>query len=209
MTSIHTPRAGARALNRLTWACGLLLATASGSALALSNSATVGLSPAATSVTVGQSFDLSVNVLSHSDYIGAYDFDVLFGTAGILSFTGVTFSDALGSGADVASAVSLPNFAQTSLLMDLSGTQGTSSFTLATLHFSALAAGETLVSLNPALLGDTLGDAMSGSYESATVTVTGGGGVPAIPEPSTYALMLLGLGAVAGIGRRAQKSSAP
>jgi len=185
------------------WACAALLALATGPALA--STASIAVSPASKTVAVGNTFDLTVDVLSHSDTIGAYDFSVLFGTAGVLSLTGVSFSDALGGVGEVDNLVTLPSFAATSFLLDLSALQSSPSFTLATLHFSALAAGVTTVALDPNLLGDSLGDLMTGTYSNALVTVTGGGGVPAIPEPSTYALMLLGLGGVAVWGRRQRR----
>jgi PEP-CTERM motif len=177
------------AVQRTLCAAALLLATAMAPTWA-ANSATVALSPMTRTVTVNDTFSLSLQVSDATDLIGAYDFGVALGTAGIIGLQSVTFSGALGADADQQS--SLPgSFAEVSLALnraDIEALQAASGFTLATLNFKALTAGTTSVSLSPSLVGDFNGDAMDLSLIDASVTVKGGI-VGTIPEPSTYALM--------------------
>lgn len=179
----------------------MLLAIAGQPAWA-ANTATVSLSPSSQTVNINDLFSVSVKVDSASDLIGAYDFGVLMGTAGVASLQSVTFSGALGS--DAIQTQSLPgSFAEVSLALstlDLSPLQS-GAFTLATLNFKALAVGTTTVALSPTLFGDFNGDAMDLTLSGATVTVQDGM-VGAIPEPSTYVLMGACLAVVAGAVRR-------
>lgn len=179
-----------------------MLLAISGQQAWAANTATVGLSPSNQTVNINDLFSVSVKVSSASDLIGAYDFGVLLGTAGVASLQSVTFSGALG--ADAIQTQSLPgSFAEVSLALstlDLAPLQS-GAFTLATLNFKALAAGTTTVSLSPTLVGDFNGDAMSLALTDASVTVKGGM-VGSIPEPSTYVLMGACLALMAGVVKR-------
>ena len=176
------------ALRRTLSAAALLLAVATPTWAA--NSATVSLTPTPKTVNVNDTFSLTVEVTNATDLLGAYDFGVALGTAGVISLQSVTFSGALG--ADALQDVNLPgSFAEVSLALDradIDAFQAATGFTLATLNFKALAAGVTTVALSPSLVGDFNGDAMDLSLWDASVTVKGGM-VGTIPEPSTYALM--------------------
>ena len=80
------------------------------------NTATVGLSPSSQTVNINDLFSVAVKIESASDLIGAYDFGVVMGTAGVASLQSVTFSGALG--ADAIQTSSLPgSFAEVSLAL--------------------------------------------------------------------------------------------
>ena len=166
--------------------------------------ASISLSPSNTSVSVSDTFTLDVVTTAASNFIGAFDFTVSFGTAGVLALTDVSFSSALGAGASTFSA--LPNFGGVAVVFNTADIplQASSPFTLATLSFTALAGGTTTVTLGSPTVGDFDGNAITGAdlvLGSASVTVLGGNVSP-IPEPATYALMLAGLGVLAWTARR-------
>lgn len=177
------------AMKRTLSAAALLLAASAAPTWA-ANSATVALTPTPQTVNVNDTFSLSVRISDATDLLGAYDFGVALGTAGVISLQSVTFSGALG--ADALQESTLPgSFAEVSLALDradIEALQAATGFTLATLNFKALAAGITTVALSPSLVGDFNGDAMDLSLLDASVTVKDGI-VGTIPEPSTYALM--------------------
>jgi PEP-CTERM motif len=188
-----------------TTAMAAALAAGCGMAFAAAGStATIVFDPTVKNVNQGDIFTIDLTALNASNYIGAYDFTLAFGTAGIASLQSVSFAGALGAtdGVDVIRFTSLPSFGEVSLLglaAELGALQDTQPFDLATLTFKALAGGTTTVSLTPNLAGDFDGDPLTLELGGATINVLG---VPAIPEPSTYALMALGLAAVGFAAKR-------
>ena len=150
---------------------------------------TISFSPDVASVTVGGSVAVDVRVFGIGSGIdlGAFDFNVLF-NSGVLSLTGYTLGAALGDvGAFEAldaglghTASGVFNLAEISLLSDLSPQQD--AFTLATLYFTAVAAGNSALSLGDVVLGDAFGGALAADLGSAAVS--------AVPEPQGLLLFV-------------------
>ena len=160
-------------------------------------------SPASTTAAVGANVAVEVRVegLGPAQDLAAFDFKVLF-DASKLSFSSYTLGNGLGdlglfealdfSAGTVASGVL--NLAEVSFLFDL-GAQG-DSFTLATLNFTSLVDGGSMLSFMNATLSDAFGNALTASTGSAAVT--------AVPEPGTPYLLMSVL-VLMGFVRRARK----
>jgi hypothetical protein len=166
---------------------------------------TVSFAPSASKVSVGSSVavDVRVSDLSAGDDLGAFDFNVLF-NSNLFSLSGYSLGGALG---DVASFEALDvglghgasgvfNLAEISLLSDLGFQQD--SFTLATLHFTALAIGNGALSLDGMLLGDAYGNALNADVAGASISVS------AVPEAAPQLMLLSGL-LLLGLARRQRK----
>jgi hypothetical protein len=178
-----------------------LLAVALTAALASPGwAATLSFAPAAGSVNVGNGVDvdLVISGLAVGEQLGSFDLAVNFDNA-LLSIASYNLGSQLGSSADSfdTSAGSLGsglfNLGQVSFLFDLSAQP--SSFTLATLHFNGLAAGNSALSFSSVTLGDAWGNSLNADLVANSLNVA------AVPEPETYALMLAGLGLL-GLARR-------
>lgn len=161
---------------------------------------TISFTPASTGVTVGGNVAVDVRVagLDSGADLGAFDFNVLF-NSGVLNLTGYTLGAALGDlGAFEALDVGLGNaasgvfnLAEVSLLSDLSSQQD--AFTLATLYFTAVAAGNSALSLGEVVLGDAFGGLLAADL--------GGASVSAVPEPQGLLLFLSCLALLAATRR--------
>jgi hypothetical protein len=165
---------------------------------------TLSFTPSSGTVGIGGSVavDVRVSDLGAGADLGAFDFNVLFNSS-VFSLTSYSLGGALG---DIASyeafdvslghgASGVFNLAEISLLSDL-GFQH-DSFTLATLHFTALASGNSALSLGGVLLGDANGDALSANLTGATIS--------AVPEPETMLMLMSGLALLGVAYRRRQQ----
>jgi hypothetical protein len=178
--------------------CGLALVLSAGSAQALS----ITLALAVTTpepVEVGESFDVEVQIAGLVDEalpsLRAYNLTIGFdGTK--IDFTGVSFSSLLvpgftGGPTETATSV---QFSQITTISDL--TSQPDAFTLATLTFTALQAGDWalgFLSLGSGSLSNQAGASLFPDLTSATgdtVSVV-------VPEPGVLALLGLGLAAAA------------
>ena len=161
------------------------------------------ITPSTNNVVVGQSFSLFLNVSSAVDLYG-WQVNVNYGPAGLLTATSFTPGLFLGSGTSgitgtinngTATILALAN-SRTGFTPGVSG-----SGVLAELFFTAANAGTATVSIsNIRLLNSNLIAISPGTSQSATVNITGNNTV--IPEPSTFALLGLGLAFGAAMRRR-------
>lgn len=161
-------------------------------ALSTAHAASISLSPSTQSVTSGSMFSIDVlfNAEGSSAGLGAFDFDVTYDSA-LLGFTSASF----GSGLDVMGLGSIQtltpgagtlNFFELSMdsASDLLAYQS-QSFKLATLIFTGLSTGDTSFDLSVNALADAAGNTIA-----------------AVPEPTSYAMLLAGLGMLALVKRR-------
>jgi hypothetical protein len=172
---------------------GLLLLPA-----AEAGAVSIALLPSLSSVGVGDALGLEVVIAGLGDGVapslGSYDLDVSYDPA-LLSFGSVEFGSLLGGPADslqsAAGGAGVVDFAELSLLSpaELDALQG-GSFTLATLHFTAIGAGASSLSVTQALAGNGVGRPLTVESVAGARVVAG-----AIPEPAAAALF--GLGALA------------
>ncbi len=166
------------------------------SACAFADGATLSVQPASSTISPAGTVTLDVDIAGVTD-LYAYQFDVVFGAATV-SATSEAEGDFLASG---GTTFFLPgsvdnvggSIAATAntLIGAISGVNGDG--TLVVLTFTGLAPGTTSVDFANVLLYDSNFNSIDFTTEAASVTVQGGGGVPA-PEPSS--LMLLGFGLI-------------
>ena len=165
----------------------------------------IALAPATQEVLVGASFGIDVVVSGLGDgaapSLGSYDIDLSFDPA-LLAFGNVSFGAFLGgpdlSLVSVVSASGLVDFAEVSLVPpDLIDTLQPGSFSLATVTFTAIAAGVSAVDFGAVLAGDSVGRRLPiGTLSPAQVVVS------PVPEPAAVAVFAIGVAIVAWRERR-------
>jgi hypothetical protein len=148
---------------------------------------TVDLIPSSFTVTSGQALSTDVFVsglgASSPPSVGSFDVTVIFDPT-LLTATGLTFGPFLGSvgsGEVLVSSTTVPgkiSVAAVSLLTpaELDALQP-ASFSLASLSFVASASGSTALNISSKIVGDAFGDDL------------------VVPEPRTFLLLSVGLGA--------------
>ncbi|MGD9164918.1 MAG: cohesin domain-containing protein [Chromatiales bacterium] len=179
---------------------------------------TISLVPISQEISVGSTTSMELNISDLGDYsapsLGAFLTEIVFDDS-VLSFESVTYGALLGSAepslfeTDIITtvmpgSVSLDEF---SFLSDFElDSLQPSSFTLATLSFTATAAGTSLFDFGLIDLSDAIGfSILDPTLETASITVT-----PehhTVPEPATYILMLSGLVGIMGLKCRRHKGS--
>lgn len=177
-------------------AAALLLAAL----LSPASAATLSFSPSSSTVAVGDSFSVDVLIadLGAADALGVFDLQLNF-DASKLSFGGYSLGEQLGSlAAFEALDLSLGalgngavHIGELSFLAEFP-TQA-KAFTLATLSFTATAAGSSALGFSTVTLGDAFGAPLAATLNTASIS--------AVPEPSSYALLLAGVGALALLRR--------
>ena len=153
---------------------------------------TISVQPAAPTVTVGQSFTLSVVISGASD-LYAYQFDLGFNPA-VLKATSVTEGAFLGTGGPT---IFIPgtidnvggSITANADILDgaVSGVNGSGD--LLDVSFLALAAGSSGVQVFNLIALDSFGLGLTETTASSTVTVSGN----SVPEPGTGLLLAAGL----------------
>lgn len=171
----------------------LALCLLASGALNAAQAASISLSPSTQSVTSGNAYSIDVlfDAEGSTAGLGAFDFDVSFDSS-LLGFASASFGtglDALGLGSLQAltpGAAGSLNLFEVSLdsAADLLAYQS-QSFKLATLTFTGLSAGSANFGLSINALSDAAGNSIA-----------------AVPEPTTYAMLLAGLGMLALAKRR-------
>lgn len=181
----------------------LIAAVLAGALAAPAWSASLDFVPTSASFAEGSSVsvDVVISGLAAGEQLGAFDLVVSFDPA-FVGLSAYQLGNQLGDSALFesidASAGSLAagrfNLAQISFLWDL--TTQPAAFTLATLTFNGLAAGQTALSFSDVTLGDALGAPLAADLGSTLLNVT------AVPEPGTSAMLLAGLGLLGLMARR-------
>lgn len=132
--------------------------------------------------------------------LGVFDVDIGFDPA-ILSFAGATFGDpglgdqldllGLGSVTALGPGAGVVNLFELSLdPADVLNAQQASAFTLFSLAFIAVGAGNTPVTVSVDALGNALGEPLAAELSEGSVTVTG---VPRVAAPASLVLVAAGL----------------
>lgn len=181
----------------------LLLAPLIGAILAYASAQAAVLSVLPSSQTVNSGDTLSVDLRMSdlgdgtSPSIGVFDIDLLFDPL-LLSFGSATYGtglDVLGLGSlQIATlGVGSVNLFELSFdTIDDLNTLQPAAFTLATLTFTALADGTSVLTLFVNALGDAEGSSLPATLQNGSVTVGSPPPTP-VPEPESYALLLAGL----------------
>lgn len=182
----------------------LALCLLASGALNAAQAASLSLSPSAQNVTLGNSlsFDVLFNPEGSTAALGAFDFNLTY-DASLFGFSGSSFGKGLdvfglGSIQNLTPSSGALNFFELSLdsAADLLANQSMTSFKLATLSFTPQGTGNARFGLTVNALADAAGDSLVASATGALVNVT------AVPEPSSYAMLLAGLGMLALAKRR-------
>ena len=160
----------------------------------------------------GASTDVSLVISGLGDgtapSLGVFDVDVAFDAA-VLNLNDVVYGDSLlGDQLDLFGLGSLTITTNTTpglvnvfelsfdLPDDLNDLQA-DTFTLATLNFTALADGDSPLTLSVNALGDADGNPLDAAISNDSITVEA-----TVPEPSSLVLIGTGLAGIAGIFRR-------
>jgi len=167
-----------------------------------------GLVGKAKAAAVGEDFDVDVIISDLGNgsppSLGAYDLDIGFDPA-IVSPMTVTFGNLLGDPGMPSETVTSFSFSpgsvdlgQESFLTPtrLDGLQS-DSFTLATITFKALAVGTSPLTYQNSVAFDAFGDPLASNTEEGSVTV--------VPEPTNFALGLIGMLMLSCHGRRRRR----
>ncbi len=183
------------------------LAVATACMPAMLSAATLSLLPAVQDVSIGNSFDLSVQIADLGDLsapsLGTFDLNLLFNPA-LVQFDSISFGDQLGLPLDVINTatpgVGSLNAFSVSLLdpLDLDSFQA-GEFTLASVHFTALAAGTGDFSLANIILGDSFGVPLPLDGISGAVVNIGPQGVP---DNTAFWATAFAFGALAFVHRK-------
>jgi Cohesin domain/PEP-CTERM motif len=189
-------------MNRLKWAtivAGVLLASVFSSPI-WADGVTLSAVASASTVSVGDSFTVDVNVANVSD-LYAYEFDLGF-TNGVVAFTGVqegTFLASGGSTIFISGAVdgTGANVAGTADTLVGPPPGVTGSGNLVIFDFTAIGSGIsnfTIPNNSDLFLLDSGFNSIEAALSGTSVTVQGNS---TVPEPSSLLLLLVGLSAFA------------
>lgn len=171
---------------------GILLAQNQASAALLS------LEPSSSTVNVSESFtiDLIISEMSDLDTIGTFDIDISFDSS-LFTFDSYVFGDGLGNlslweaydfsdfyiGGDILNLFEVSLLSSGDPILVNQFTATSSSMTLATMTFSAIAEGTNDFYISSAVIGDESAGSINPELQPASVAVAA-----PVPEPSTLAL---------------------
>lgn len=164
----------------------------------LANANTISVVPSSNSVVVGDEFYVNVMIADLGagtlPSVGTFDFDLTFDPA-FVTFGSASYGTAL----DVLGLGSLnsttPSFGKVNLFelsLDLPGDLNSlqpDTFLLSQIKFRASSIGTSALTISVNALGDADGIALPFSKNNSTVTI-----MSAVPEPETYAMLMMGIG---------------
>jgi hypothetical protein len=191
----------------------LMVSGLAGVAVAQPPALSLSFEPSSQTVGLGDSLGVGIRISGLGDFtepsLGAFDLDVMFNPA-VLDFTGAAFGDpVLGDQLDLTGLGAFTGFTGSlgstniwELSLDLPSDLETlqeDSFILATLSFGATGLGTSTLGMSVNALGDSLGNPLSATLGTGSVSV--------VPLPGAVLLGALGLGAAGGLLRRRQPNS--
>lgn len=220
LLSVFRPRDMKRALLAGMLALGLGMAATASHAIAIS------FAPSGQTRLLGQtaSVDIVVSDLAAGgQVVSGYDLDVLY-DASILNLLSVTFGTGLGAGTFDSIFGYVPgsgriDIFETSFLTDsmLAALQGGNPLVLATLNFTGIGIGTSPLVFDPQTAPGILltgridpnsdpffpvASVLTVTAEDGSITIINDGGT--VPEPGTFALLLMGLAGLAGLRRKSK-----
>jgi hypothetical protein len=178
----------------------LALAALIGLASAAAQAQTVSVSPAATTVTVGTSFNLDLLATGFPNKIfgGAYNLSY---DASILQLDDIVFPPSWEFAVDKGTPG--PAGTVSDIYFNTFAAPRSGDFLTSTLQFTAIGAGTSAITLTPSPsfpFGDEFLNEVSVTFVPGSVTVT------AVPEPSSLMLMLAGIGVAAVVASRRRQA---
>lgn len=192
----------------------LVLAVALVFGTVAAQASTLLLMPSSYTVDVGDPVDVDIVIVGlgfrSAPSLGAFDFDLAFDPTVLnpLGMPAVSF----GTGLDLGIAGSIQGAAPTApgvinmfevsleSLFNLESNQA-DFFTLATVSFTALAPGASLLTLNNVVLADGIGDRMDALVMDARINVRDLAPAP-VPLPASLPLLAVAFAGVIALGRR-------
>lgn len=174
----------------------LAFAAVFGLASAAAQAQTVSVSPAATTVTIGTSFNLDLLATGFPNKVfgGAYDLSY---DASILQLDDIVFPASWEFAVDKGTPG--PAGTVSDIYFNTFAAPRSGDFLTSTLKFTAIGEGTSAITLTPSAsfpFGDEFQNEVSVSFVPGNVTVT------AVPEPSSLMLMLAGIGVAAVVASR-------
>jgi hypothetical protein len=166
---------------------------------AVAQAQTVSVTPSITDVKVGDSFSVDIAATGFPDKIFGGGYNLAFDPS-VLQLSGITipasWEFATSTGTLDAAAGTVTDVFFNTFVAPVKG-----DFLTASVQFKAIGAGTSSIAVSESgsfPFGNELGNAVAVTYVNGTVNVA------AVPEPTSLAMLLAGLGCVGALARRRQ-----